>query len=265
MIDLLVNPGTRMAPDKRQAAPPTVIPSPLQYDRLNPFGGNSLKVSHWSRAEARGEAGGEPRTRDEAENALESPARSNFPDAMRNFGLPNRISGGERSPPVPQGLDFLQAEGSQGANNKARGYTEDKEKYGLVNLLDRRPLSGGHADPKLRSPDVGDGSFFLENVSRGADGNNNNNNNNNQRMGSDSRKSAESPRDEAVREYDKAWAREGRRATGSDDSGRGGGLGNAGRMLEQIASETSDFEISWEDIEMGERIGQGDLLFLSQF
>lgn len=66
MIDLMVDPGNRRASDKRLLAPPTVIPSPLQYERISPFGHISVSVDHWNRCE-------EPRCRDSGENNLLGP------------------------------------------------------------------------------------------------------------------------------------------------------------------------------------------------
>ncbi|CAM6084202.1 unnamed protein product [Calypogeia fissa] len=233
MIDLMVNPGTRMSPDKRLAPPPTVIPSPLQFERMNPFAGSSVSVLHWTR--------GEPKSRDSAGG---SPQRNKNSDPMRNVGSPARMNDGDM--PLQHGLDFAQADDSQGANNKARGYDDDREKYGLVNLLERRGLTG-QADLKIRSTDVGEGNFYPENAKKSPDLKDKL-----QKIGSD--KESESPGEEGDHNYERAWAREGRRATGSDDSGKASG---PGRMLDQIASESSDFEITWEDVIMGERIGQG--------
>lgn len=52
MIDLVANPGHIMAPDARLSAPPAVIGSPLQFERPSPFAGSSITVTDWARPDA---------------------------------------------------------------------------------------------------------------------------------------------------------------------------------------------------------------------
>ncbi|KAL3678658.1 hypothetical protein R1sor_021614 [Riccia sorocarpa] len=246
MVDLMIKPGTIMAPDARLAAPPAVIASPLQFERPSPFAGSSVTVHNWARhepgkKEGTGSAGSFDRLKDGA--------------GEESYGYAN-----DGAAKVNQGLEFSQTDtsgkgsrGSHGSNDAA-----GRDRLGVVSLLERPGPSNAPEQPGRREGAAGKGGFLTVDVTRrpvvvesssmAADAVGN------QEVKRSRQQQERSSKEGAVRPYDGGWAKDDRRVTGLDEYSRSSG---AGRMLDQIASEASDFEIGWEDIIIGERIGQG--------
>ncbi|KAL2609854.1 hypothetical protein R1flu_028427 [Riccia fluitans] len=235
MVDLMIKPGTIMAPDARLAAPPAVIPSPLQFERLSPFAGSSVTVLNWARHEVG------------KEDVTDSVEKSDRPkDGAR------RVS---EAPKVNHGLEFSQTDNSlEGPRGSAGGSPHEaagRDRLGVVNLLER---PGPSRVPEQDA--AANVSFLTESVTR-RPAVFENSLNARYAVGSQEarlyqQQHERSSVEDAIRPSDRGWAKEDKR--GSDDYSRSGGVG---KMLDQIASEASDFEIAWEDIVIGERIGQG--------
>ncbi|BBN20086.1 sterile alpha motif and leucine zipper containing kinase AZK [Marchantia polymorpha subsp. ruderalis] len=249
MVDLLIKPGSIMMPDARLAAPPAVIASPLQFERPSPFAGSSVTVLDWARYE--------PGRRD-------VPLRTTKPNRIRGGAEEGRKSmsaeaaGGAENQHlvVTQGLEFSDSS-ARGSRGNAGGSNESapKDRPGLVSLLGN---GAGFASEQPVRPRAGaKASFLTEDITRPPAVIDNSPKKNSHELKNPGTKvpSQEMFAMYEIKPYEqRAWAKEERRVTGSDEYSRSEG---AGRMLDQIASEASDFEIAWDDVVIGERIGQG--------
>lgn len=236
MVDLLTKPGQIMAPDSRLAAPPAVIASPLQFERPSPFGGSSVSVVHWARGGA-GLREGESDLRpgDSATTVASTVAvaavtiKTGSSDVdkvsvssprAQNMGL---WRGGIPSPRgniAPQPFDFtpLQFDQRTSVAQIAKEREMEKENKSPLDNIQGSQFSHHPEVPRNRIPDVMPaGQLDIEGAVRGNDG------------------------------------RGGTPISQEEDSSRL----TTEQLVENAVEFAREFEILWEDLIIGERIGQG--------
>lgn len=238
-MDLLIKPGQIMAPDSRLAAPPAVIASPLQFERPSPFGGSSVSVVHWARGEVGPKEGGSgPRygvATDLSSIAASTtavaavPIRTGAPDAEKSFVSSPRAQnmgpwrGGIPSPRgniAPQPFDFtpLQFDQRTSVAQIAKEREMEKENSSPIeNYLGLQP-SYNQDLARNRNSDV---------VTAG-----------------------QSDNEPAGRANE---AKGGTPSSQEEDSSRL----TTEQLVENAVEFAREFEILWEDLIIGERIGQG--------
>ena len=264
MVDLLAQPGQIMAPDGRLAAPPAVIASPLQFERPIPFAGSSVSVHNWARSglgPREGNSVSGPQSVPNVELAI-----SLVPPPKPILTVPIRVASADldkgtsiSSPraqnmgpyrggiPSPRGgiaaqpFDFSPLEDSQrlGVVQIAKERELEKENSSHNSAWDREKLRGGN-----NRYDEYQGSKASQNqdMLRG------------QRNSGDVNSGGQSD---------------------NEAGGRGGGTGTGtgsrasdsqedeinrysrGKLVENAVAFAKEFEIPWEDLVIGERIGQG--------
>lgn len=237
MVDLLIKPGQIMAPDSRLAAPPAVIASPLQFERPSPFGGSSVTVVHWARGEVGSKeggggsapAGGSATTVVSTAAVTAVPIKTGAPDVDKGTVSSPRAQnmgpwrGGIPSPRgniAPQPFDFtpLQFDQRTSVAQIAKEREMEKENSSpMDNYLGSQPLYNQDASRNRNSDVTSAGQFDSEPVGRANDG----------RVGTPS--SQEEDLTKLTTE----------------------------QLVENAVEFAREFEILWEDLIIGERIGQG--------
>lgn len=252
MVDLLAEPGHIMPPDARLSAPPTVIASPLQFERPTPFAGSSVSVLDWARnelgARERGIAPG-LRTAATSEQAANSPTgvtiKAPATDAAKmgsgTGGSPRAQNlgpwkGGVPSPRgsvAPQPFDFTPLLFDQ--RNSVSQIAKEREQEKADSLpRDQEQSRGGQ----------GQGGGRYEEYITGPSANQN-------------------------QELSKGRVSGDVGSVDNDTSGRANERGvsssqeeeisrfSRGKLVENAVAFAKEFEIPWEDLIIGERIGQG--------
>lgn len=236
-MDLLVKPGQIMAPDSRLAAPPAVIASPLQFERPSPFGGSSVSVVHWARGELSSKeggsggvpAGGSATTATSTAAVTAVPIRTGAPDVDKGTaGSPRAQNlgpwrGGIPSPRgniAPQPFDFtpLQFDQRTSVAQIARERELEKENSSPMDNYQGSQPSNNQDAARNRNSDV---------TSAGLSDN-----------------------EPAGRPIE---ARMGTPSSQEEDSTRL----TTEQLVENAVEFAREFEILWEDLIIGERIGQG--------
>jgi serine/threonine-protein kinase CTR1 len=239
MVDLLTKPGQIMAPDSRLAAPPAVIASPLQFERPSPFGGSSVSVVHWARGGAGLREGGSDLRPGGASDSATTVAstiavaavtiKTGSPDVdkvsvssprAQNMGF---WRGGIPSPRgniAPQPFDFtpLQFDQRTSVAQIAKERELEKENSSPLDNIQGSQVSYHPELPRNRISDViSAGQLDIEGAVRGNDG------------------------------------RGGTPSSQEEDSSRL----TTEQLVENAVEFAREFEILWEDLIIGERIGQG--------
>lgn len=239
-MDLLIKPGQIMAPDSRLAAPPAVIASPLQFERPSPFGGSSVSVAHWARAEVGPKEGGsDSRPGGAPESATTAVSTVAVAAVSTKAGTPDleKVSvsspraqnmgpwrGGIPSPRgniAPQPFDFTPLQFDQRTSVAQIAKEREMEKENslpLENFQGSQPNYNQDVT-KNRNSDV---------VSAGQSDN----------------------------EPTAGRANEGRGGTPSSQE-EGSSRLTTEQLVENAVEFAREFEILWEDLIIGERIGQG--------
>lgn len=237
-MDLLIKPGQIMAPDSRLAAPPAVIASPLQFERPSPFGGSSVSVVHWARGEVGPKGGSGPRHGGNPDSALTAtsttavsalPIKTGTLDADKNSLSSPRAQnmgpwrGGIPSPRgniAPQPFDFTPLQFDQ--------------RTSVAQIAKEREMEKENSSP-------------MENY-QGSQPNYNQDLARNRNL--DVVTSGQSDHESAGRLIE---GRGGTPSSQDEDSTRL----TTEQLVENAVEFAREFEILWEDLIIGERIGQG--------
>lgn len=238
-MDLLIKPGQIMAPDSRLAAPPAVIASPLQFERPSPFGGSSVSVVHWARGEVGPKEGGsDPRPGGFPESATTAASTFAVAAVAIKTGTPDvdKVSvsspraqnlgpwrGGIPSPRgniAPQPFDFTPLQFDQRTSVAQIAKEREMEKE------NSSPMENFH----------GSQPSYIQDVARNRN--------------SDVVSAGQSDYELAGR------ANEGKGGTPSSQEEDSSRL-TTEQLVENAVEFAREFEILWEDLIIGERIGQG--------
>ena len=237
-MDLLVNPGHIMAPDSRLAAPPAVIASPLQFERPSPFGGSSVSVVHWARGEVGSKeggsggapAGGSGTTATSSATVTAVPLKTRAPDVDKGTVSSPRAQnvgpwrGGIPSPRgdiAPQPFDFTPLQFDQ--------------RTSVAQIAKEREMEKENNSAMENSQQASQPSYNQDAA---------------RSRNSDMASAGQSENEPAGR------ANEGRMGTPSSQEEDSTRL-TTEQLVENAVEFAREFEILWEDLIVGERIGQG--------
>lgn len=235
MVDLLVKPGQITNPDSRLAAPPAVIASPLQFERPSIFNGSNVTVNHWARGESGGAKIGNTSN---ASKASKSTSGNNIAGAM----VPVKTAPFDPD----KGAAPVRSPRAQNYPNTWRG--------GIPSPRGPAPPQPFDFTPQLFDPSS------ISQIAKERE--------------LEKENSQPRDRDQQYQGSQKSQNQDGHRGIFSgdisdndgsgwpNDKGSSSGQEDNNFRRARLGEFAREFEILWEDLAVGDRIGQGMLLLL---